>query len=221
MIKAVIFDLDGTLIDSDPCWKEADFLFAKEYSFPLTEEFTKQLSGLGIRESAQLFIEEYKLKETVEEFMRLREKYLYKILLSKLKLMPFAEELLVRLKNKKYILALATAGHGTEVTIQILKKLSIYQYFDFVISGLEVKHSKPAPDVYLYVTKKMALKPSECVAVEDTANGVLSGKAAGMKVIGVNVNDVVKSKLLVAKSDFVFSNLNIADEFWTNSLEKN
>lgn len=218
MIKAVIFDLDGTLIDSDPCWKEADFLFAKEYGFPLTEEFTKQLSGLGIRESARLFIKEYNLKETIESFMGLREKYLYKILLSKLELMPFAKELLNKLKNKKYILALATAGHGTEITIQILKKLSIYHYFDFVISGLEVKHSKPAPDVYLYAADKMDLQPSECVAIEDTVNGALSGKAAGMKVVGINMNDEIKNKLLNAKADFVFSNLDTPDDFWENSL---
>jgi HAD superfamily hydrolase (TIGR01509 family) len=213
MIKAVIFDLDGTLIDSDPCWKEADFLFAKEYGFPLTEDFTKQLSGLGIRESAQLFINEYNLKETIESFMALREKYLYKILLSKLELMPFVKELLTKLKNKKYILALATAGHGTEITIQILKKLFIHHYFDFVISGLEVKHSKPAPDVYVYVAQKIKLNPNECMAVEDTVNGVLSGKAAGMRVIGVNNKDETRIKLMNSGADYIFKDLNFPQDF--------
>jgi 16S rRNA pseudouridine516 synthase len=214
MIKAVIFDLDGTLIDSDPCWKEANFLFAKEYGFPLTEEFTKQLSGLGIRESALLFIEEYKLKETIESLMSLRERYLYKILLTKLTLMPFAEEILKKLKAKKYIVALATAGHSREMTIKILQKLSVHHYFDFVISGLEVKNSKPAPDVYLHIANKMDLLPNECVAIEDTLNGVLSGKAAGMRVIGVNNNDEIKNKLIDARADFVFNDLNIPDDFW-------
>jgi len=216
MIKAIIFDLDGTLIDSDPCWKEADFLFAKEYGFPLTEEFTKQLSGLGIRESAQLFIEEYNLKETIESFMSLREKYLYKILLTKLKLMPFVEEILNKLKTKNYILALATAGHGTEITIKILQKLSVRHYFNFVISGLEVKNSKPAPDIYVYVANKMGLQPNECIAIEDTVNGVLSGKAAGMKVIGINIDEKIRDKLKTAGADYVFKDLNIPENLLNN-----
>lgn len=212
MIKVAIFDLDGTLLDSDPYWEIADRLFAKEYGFPLTDEFRKQLSGLGIRESAELFIKTYKLNETVDSFMTLRMKYLYKVLLENLHLMPYAKEIIVKLKNKGFILAIVTAGHGLQITNEILNKLSIMEYFNYVISGLEVKHSKPAPDVYLFAIQKMGRSPNECIIVEDTVNGVLSGKAAGMKVIGINNNIQTKDRLKNAGADYVFSDLNLPNE---------
>lgn len=215
MIKAVIFDLDGTLVDTDPYWKEADFLFAKEYGFPLTEKFWNGLWGLGIKESAELFIKTYNLKETSDSFMAKRMKYLYKILLKKLKLMPYAQELIRKLKSRGYVLALATAGHPTDMAKKILDMLSVLDDFSYVISGLEVKRGKPAPDIYIAVLKEMNLKAHECMVIEDTVNGVRSGKAAGMRVIGVKNNDEVREKFKTIKTDFIFKDLNIPLEIFS------
>lgn len=212
MIKGVIFDLDDTLLESDPYWRKADSLVAKDYGFHLPDEFYKKLSGRGIRENAQLFINEYNIKETADSFMAIRMKYLYKILLNNLKLMPYARELIVKLKSKGYILALATAGHPTDIAKQILNKLSILKDFSYVISGLEVKNSKPAPDIYIAVLKEMNMIADECIVIEDTVNGAFSGKAAGMKVIGVNKNDEVREKFKTVPVDFIFNDLNIPDE---------
>lgn len=210
MIKAVIFDLDGTLIDADPYWKEADYLFAKDYPFPLTELFRGQLSGLGIKESAKLFIQTFSLNETLESFIIKRKKYLYQILFQNLKLMPFARELIEKLQKNNFILALATAGHDVEKTNEILIKLSIANYFTFVISGTEMKHNKPAPDIYLYTIKKMGMSLKECLVIEDTVNGVLAGKRAGLKVIGVNNNKDMKERLKETGADLTYQDLNIS-----------
>ena len=148
MIKAVIFDLDGTLIDSEPIWREADFRLAKKYNLPITDEFRKQLTGRGIKECAELIKEEFKLDLSAEIINNERVSFMYESLFNNLKLMPFAQELIQKLKDQGFALSIATAGHEVVTTKKILAKLAIAKYFPIIVSGLDVKHSKPAPDIF-------------------------------------------------------------------------
>ena len=209
MIEAIIFDLDGLLIDSEPYWREADFQLAKEYGFPLTDDFRKQLMGRGVKENAEIFIKSFNLNETIDHFSNKRLETLYRVLFKKLRLMPYAQMLLKNLAKRKFIMALATAGHERDVAQKILKKLAIHHYFSVVVSGTEVKKSKPAPDVYLETAKRLNILPTQCVVIEDAVNGVVAGKAAGMKVIGVNKEKEMRNELENVKADKVFKNLNI------------
>ncbi len=209
MIKGVIFDLDGLLIDSEPYWREGDFLLAKKYNFPLTDEFRKQLMGRGIKECSELLIKNYHLKVTADDLTRDRLNFLYQTLFGKVKLMPFAKELIQKLKNNGYVLAVATAGHEASIAQKILDQLSILNYFPFIVSGLEVKHSKPAPDIFLETAKRMELLPDECIVFEDAINGVIAAKAAGMKVIGVQKDKEVIEGFKREKADFIYEDLKI------------
>ncbi len=209
MIKGIIFDLDGLLVDSEPYWKEADFSLAKKYKFPLTDGFRKQLLGRGLKECSEILRHSFKLQENVDVLTRERLKLLYKVLFKKLKLMPFARKLICKLNSQGYVLALATAGHEANMAKKILNKLAVLDYFSHIVSGLEVSKSKPSPDIYFEAAKRMQLLPEECVVFEDAVNGVIAGKAAGMKVIGVNKNKEIREGLKKAKADAVFKNLNI------------
>lgn len=208
-MKTIIFDLDGLLIDSSPCWKEADLLLAKKLGFNLTTSVMKQFLGRGLRECAQIMKEEYHLNNTIDELVQERLQLVYPILFQQLTLLPYARELIMKLHANKYVLSLATAGHTVEMVRKILDTLGILQYFAYMKSGLDFAHSKPAPDIYLAVAKEIETLPSNCIVLEDSANGVVAGKAAGMEVFGVNKKDEMRTELTKAGADLVFSNLDI------------
>jgi len=215
MIKGIIFDLDGLLIDSEPYWREGDYLLAKKYGFPLTDEFRKQLMGRGIKECSEIFIKSFNLKESVDVLTKDRLDFLYQTLFEKLTSMPYSLEIIQKLKKQGYVLALATAGHAAETAKKILDQLSILGYFSQVVSGLEVKRSKPAPDIFLEAAKRMGLMPNECIVLEDAINGVMAGKAAGMKVIGVKEDEEIREELKKRNADFVYKDLNIPMEIFS------
>lgn len=209
MIKAVIFDLDGLLIDSEPAWKGADILLAKQHNFPLTDDFRKQMIGRGIRECSEIFIRSFNLQADVESLTNERLKFMYEILFKDLKLMPYAKELIEKLHKNGYLLAVATAGHQQSTAEKILGQLSVLRYFAKVVSGLDVPRSKPAPDIYIKTAKELKLKPNECLVFEDAVNGILAAHGAGMKAVGVNTSKTARDDLRKTKADFLFKSLNI------------
>ena len=207
-IKAVIFDLDGLLIDSEPVWGEAYLKFISMKGLPDEPTVSRQFRGMGIREIVGIWKKEYGLNGGVDELASEYRSTLYKFLLEpgRLKLMDGAEELLQKLKGK-YSLAIATSGHRDEMAKKLLGLLNIEAYFDQVISGDDVAHGKPAPDVYLTSAEKLELNPVNCLVLEDSINGVLSAKAAQVKVFGVNPDEKTREQLDKAGADRVFKSL--------------
>lgn len=207
-IKAVIFDLDGLLIDSEPVWNEAYFKFIADKGLPDEPTISGQFRGMGIREIVRIWQEKYGLVGDVDELAKQYRETLYKLLLlpGKLKLMNGALDLLKKLKGK-YSLAIATSGHKDEMARKILRLLNVENHFDYVISGDDVANGKPAPDVYLASAKKLNQKLGNCLVLEDSVNGVLAGKAAGMRVIGVNADGKIREELKKAGADEVYVSL--------------
>lgn len=204
MTKVVIFDLDGLLIDSEPLWGEADQAVLAKFGIDYHDELHEATRGRGQRECAQLYIKHFNLSDSVESFVNKRIEAMYTLLQEKLKLMPGAEDLVVKLNAAGFILALATGGHRKERAEEILEKFSLRGFFKAVVSSMDVRRGKPFPDVFLACAKKLGVLPSECLVLEDAQNGVVAAKAAGMKVIGVNpdpkVRKLFQSADLVAKS---------------------
>lgn len=214
MYKAIIFDLDGLLIDSGPAWHRADVRLFAFYGIHPDTEFRERLTGRGQRECAKMIIEKYKLDESIEKFCERRWDYLYQILDESVFLMSGAKELVERVSKKGYLVALATSGHQVEKAEELLDKVEILSYFDEIVSGLDVAKSKPDPDVYIKAAQILGVDASDCVVLEDALNGVLAGKAAGMKVIGVNEDKLVRKGLKETGADEVFENL---IDVWENS----
>lgn len=185
-VKAVIFDLDGTLIDTEKyyriCWPKA----LAHFGYEMTDEQALSLRSLG-----QPFAPEY-LKKMFDDpnldypAIRAYRKELMEEALARdgIHIKPGAVELLTFLREKGITTAIATATDMERAT-RYLKKIGLEAYFDRIISATMVKEGKPSPDIYIYACGQLGLQPEECLAVEDSPNGITSAYRAGCRVIMV------------------------------------
>ena len=185
IIKAVMFDLDGTIIDTEKYyrlyWPKA---FAK-FGYTVTDE-----QGLGLRSLGNPYVEEYltnifgKKIETTDIKNYARSLVDESVKANGLELKEGVINCLKFLKTKNAKIAIVTAT-AIERTNRYIDMASLNDYFDDVISAKNVPHGKPAPDVYLTACEKLKVNPSETIAVEDSPNGVMSASRAGCNVIMV------------------------------------
>lgn len=206
MIKAVIFDMDGILIDTEKWlnvyWQQA----AKEAGFEVTRE-----DGLAIRSLAGKYAGPYLRGIFGESFdyeaIRERRKELMREHIAKygIEKKPGVDDILSYLAEKNMKRAVATAT-DPERTKQYLTQIGIYDKFDKIVSATTVENGKPQPDVYLYACEQIGEKPEDCIAVEDSPNGILSAYRAGLSVIMVpdlTEPDEETAKMLYARIDTV------------------
>lgn len=204
MIKAVIFDMDGLLLDTEKLlvrfWVQA----ANEAGYPMTRG-----QALSLRSLHRKFAIPYLKEQFGESFdyiaVRSRRMELMNAYLSKnpLELKAGAVELLTYLKERGIPAAVCTAT-DPERAGDYLSRVGIFGYFDKIVCASMVEFGKPSPDVYLYTAKRLGLEPSECMALEDSPNGVRS--AAGAGCVTVMVPDLTEpdselEKLIYARAN--------------------
>ena len=180
-MKAIIFDMDGTLIDSMWIWPEIDEYYVKKYNLSLPEDFHKAIEGKGYRETAQYFAEVLGVPKSVESIMKEWTTLAYRKYTEEVRLKPGADRLLAYGKEKGILFGIATSN-GRELVEAVLKALHIRDYFSSVRTSCEVKAGKPSPDVYLKVAEDLKVDPKDCLVFEDVPMGILAGKRAGMRV---------------------------------------
>lgn len=183
-IKAVIFDLDGTLVDSMWMWKQIDIEFLSVYGYECPEDLQRAIEGMSFSETAVYFKRRFNLPLTLEEIKDIWismsiEKYRCEVPLK-----PGAMKFLSYLKALHMKIGIATSN-GREMVDAVLTSLNITNYFNQVTTACEVAAGKPSPDIYLKVAKDLAVTPNECLVFEDIPAGILAGKRAGMKVCAV------------------------------------
>lgn len=183
--KAVIFDMDGSLIDSMWIWTEVDDIFMEKYHLTMPENFHKDIEGMSFTETAQYFVDTFpQLDCTVEDVKREWQQMTMELYCTKVPLKPGARAFLKRMKESGIRLGIATSN-ARSLAEAALEALGVRAYFDTVRTSCEVAKGKPAPDVYLKAAEDLQVKPSECLVFEDVPSGILAGKNAGMTVCAV------------------------------------
>ena len=183
--KAVIFDLDGTLVDSMWMWKSIDVEFLGSRGFSCPEDLQKDIEGMSFSETAFYFKERFHLEDTLEEIKNIWtemsiEKYRHQVPLK-----PGAGEFLKYIAGQGIRAGIATSN-GRQMVDAVIDSLKIGQYFQVVATSCEVTAGKPAPDIYLKVAKELSVSPVSCLVFEDVPAGILAGKRAGMTVCAID-----------------------------------
>lgn len=181
-IKAFIFDMDGVILDSETICDKAWLEVAKKQNLPNPQDVMKQCLGTNKNDTIQILKKNYGADFDSEYFIQQTSDYFHQIEFSSgIPLMPFAKEILDYLKPK-YRIALASSTRKATVERQ-LKAVGVLDYFETLTCGDMVEHSKPNPEIYLMACKSLGLKPEECVAIEDSPNGIKSAFAANLHTI--------------------------------------
>lgn len=184
MLKAVIFDMDGVIIDSEPMHARANVLALKKYNIDIPIEYCYGFIGSTTYYMCQKMIEDYKIDATAEELLEANNNMKKHLLqLEGHTVVPYVIDLIKNLHAHGVILAIASSSPVSAIE-EVLHSLELKDYFTTYVSGMQVKYPKPAPDIFLKAIDVLDLKADECIIIEDSMNGVNAAKAAGIACIG-------------------------------------
>ena len=182
-MKAVIFDMDGVIIDSEPVHFEVEQALIEKLGGKLETQEHEKFVGTTDYYMWNKLKNKFDFEPSVEEIIEMKKQmFLEKI--DQIKLMNNCKKLIVNLYKKGYPLAIASSNNRITVD-KVIKKFDLGKYMKFVISGEEVNEGKPNPEIFLTAAKKMHILPEDCLVIEDAHNGVKAAKAAGMKCVGL------------------------------------
>lgn len=183
-IQAVLFDLDGTLIDSMWLWKAIDIDYLGRFSITFPEGLQTEIEGMSFTETAHYFKKRFELLDDVDtikqEWNRMAGEYYTQKVLLKESVIHFLDYL----KKNNIKMGIGTSN-SKELVEVIIGKYQLHHYFGSIRTSCEVQKGKPHPDIYLMVAQDLGVKPENCLVFEDVPMGILAGKNAGMKVCAI------------------------------------
>lgn len=207
-VKACLFDMDGTLINSMGIWKDIDIEFFDKYGIEMPTSFQADIEGLSIVEIANYVDKFFDFPLTVDEMIDEWNAMAYIHYASMVGYKDGAKEFLEWCKEHNIKTGVATSN-STYLYNAVSKNLGINDYIDTFVTGEDVDKGKPNPECYLKVAKQLGIDPSECVVFEDLVLGIRAGKAAGMSTCAMYdeyslYQDADKHK----EADFYFNSFN-------------
>lgn len=183
-IKAVIFDLDGTLVDSMWMWRSIDIEYLKRFGIEMPQELQSCIEGKSFSETALYFKERFQLPDSLEQIKSDWNEMAWEKYENEVPLKEGVAELLQHLKQEGIPAGIATSN-SRELVELIVRKHGIEEYFASIRTSCEVAKGKPSPDIYLLVAEDLGVLPEHCLVFEDVLQGVMAGKNANMKVCAV------------------------------------
>lgn len=186
-VRALIFDMDGVIIDSEPLHAEAKRLTLEHYGLQFPPDFYDQFKGMTDLDAFTFVATTYlNNAHPVDELLAYKRE-LYRELFERLQPIPGALEFLADARPRYEKFALTTAAFP-ENQQKSFARFDLGRWFDVVVTQADVIHHKPHPDPYLKTLERLALTADECIVIEDSVNGVKAGKAAGCRVVGLTTS---------------------------------
>jgi beta-phosphoglucomutase len=216
-IKAIIFDLDGVIVDTAIFHYQAWKRLANEYGFDFTPEQNERLKGISRLESLEILLSigEIEISSTEEKDRVASKKnkwYRENILkMTPKEILPGVENFLKELKEANYKIAIGSSSKNAGT---ILERIGYDNYFDAVVDGTKITNSKPDPEVFLKAAKELGVKPEKCVVFEDAHAGIEAAKRANMRTIGVG------NKHVLFNADIVVPDLKNIDKTLIEEFNK-
>ncbi len=185
MIKGVLFDMDGVLVDSEPFISKAAIMMFNELGVMATPEDFHPFVGMGENRYLGGVAGKYGIKVDIEK-IKARTYEIYEIIVrGKLSPLPGAHEFISECRKKGLRLALATSADRVKMLVNLREIGLSPETFDAVINGLDVENKKPFPDIYIKAANDIGLEPVECLVVEDAVSGIKAARSAGCRCLAV------------------------------------
>ena len=205
-IKACLFDMDGTLLDSMHIWKDIDIEFLGRFGYELPPTLQREIEGMSFRETACYIKDRFHLPPSIEEIMNIWNEMAFQKYSEEIFFKEGAFEFVKMLKEKGIRTAICTSN-SRELVNAVAEHLGFMPYFDTIITSCEVGAGKPAPDIYLEAAKRVGVEPEDCLVFEDIVTGLTAGKRAGMKLCAVeDVYSADQKEAKNAMADFYVEN---------------
>jgi HAD superfamily hydrolase (TIGR01509 family) len=183
-IQAVLFDLDGSLVDSMWMWKAIDEGYLGSFGITMPAGLQEDIGGRSIQETAVYFKQRFGIRDSEETMMEQWNHMAYDKYAGEVPLKPGAASFISWCRNRGIRLGVATSN-SRELTEAALKANGVLDCFDAIVTGDEVVNGKPSPDVYLTAAAKVGIRPRHCLVFEDIVSGIQAARSAGMRVIAV------------------------------------
>ena len=182
--KAFLFDLDGTLVDSMWIWESIDVEYLDRFGLELPEDLHSCIEGMSFSETAQYFKERFSIPDTLEKMKSDWNRMAWAKYTQEVPLKSGIREFLRYHRARGVKMAVATSN-SRELAEAVIAVHGLTDTFDVIVTGCDVAHGKPFPDVYLEAAVRLGVDPSECLVFEDVVAGIQAGRSAGMEVAAV------------------------------------
>src|SRR5438552_8167482 len=206
--RAIIFDLDGVLADSEPWWNEIDAQLLREYGAKYHGEYHENVLGVSFRLAVEFYKKKFGISAPTKELMRRRGEIATKFFAHRVGLFPNAKEVLNELRNIESPVRLGLATSSVSASARpFLDRHQLTGLFEVIVAGDEIERGKPEPDIYLRAAKKLGVAANECLVIEDSLSGIAAAKAAKMRVAAIPDRRFVDPRAYQKEADYLLNDL--------------
>ncbi|HYR23702.1 MAG TPA: HAD family phosphatase [Chthoniobacterales bacterium] len=204
--RAVIFDLDGVLADSEPWWNQIDAKLLREYGATYHGQYHREVLGVSYPIAVEFYKKKFGISAPTEEMMKRRGEIATEYFANRVGLFPSTKDVLNELREMKLRLAVATSSVSASAR-PFLDRYQLTRFFDVIITGDEIERGKPDPDIYLRAAEQLGVPTNDCLVIEDSLSGIAAAKAANIRVAAIPDRRFVDPREYEKEADYLLNNL--------------